>query len=536
MAIPTIIYSKSMNHLGLLAGMFKQLGIGETIDKAIPNDNRIIRTSNAVKAMVLNGLGFVSQPLYLAPAFFKDKPVSELFDASITAEHLNDDALGDALDAIADYGPSLLYSHIASHAVKQLDLEITSGHLDSTSFHVDGKYDVESSESTIKITKGYSRDHRPDLNQVVVNMISSSVSGIPLLMETASGNSSDKINFHHIIKTHTKNLNKHYGINLFVADSALYTTDNLSLFKDGDSLFITRVPETLKEAKDAITKAMNTQLEKLDDNYSYCQLSSTYGGVEQQWYVIKSEHAKARAAHSVTKQFAKKSDAEYKLIVKLKSEVFSCRQDAKKRLSQIQKKLSLAKYDQLTISSKANYKGKGRPQKDQSPDFTTYHITGEIYFDKESYDQMIEQKSYFILATNSGDYEAKTILKLYKEQGSVERGFRFYKSPEFFTSSLNLKSPKRIMALMMIMTVCLLVYAALEHQIRLNLQAHKKQIISQTNKMTGLPTARWVFHVFKGIHVIYFEGGLRQMMNINQEHLTILSVLGQNYEKYYESQ
>ena len=71
------------------------------------------------------------------------------------------------------------------------------GHLDSTSFHLDGDYSGQSDSdiNVIHITKGYSRDHRPDLNQVVLQLISDNKSGIPLLMEVLSGNNSDKTSF-----------------------------------------------------------------------------------------------------------------------------------------------------------------------------------------------------------------------------------------------------------------------------------------------------------------------------------------------------
>jgi hypothetical protein len=51
-----------------------------------------------------------------------------------------------------------------------------------------------------------------------------------------------------------------------------------------------------------------------------------------------------------------------------------------------------------------------------------------------------------------------------------ERGFRFRKDPQFLAASLYLKKPERIMALLMVMTVCLLGYAALEYRIRQALQ------------------------------------------------------------------
>jgi transposase len=56
----------------------------------------------------------------------------------------------------------------------------------------------------------------------------------------------------------------------------------------------------------------------------------------------------------------------------------------------------------------------------------------------------------------------------------MERGFRFLKDPQFLASSLYLKKPERIMALLMVMTVCSLVYAALEYRLRQALRAQQE--------------------------------------------------------------
>ena len=74
----------------------------------------------------------------------------------------------------------------------------------------------------------------------------------------------------------------------------------------------------------------------------------------------------------------------------------------------------------------------------------------------------------FILATNDHS-DTLTMAELWppiKQQQNVEQGFRFLKSPEFLTSSLYLKKPERIEALLMVMTCSLMIYAALEHRIR----------------------------------------------------------------------
>jgi transposase len=60
----------------------------------------MVTVGNAVKAMVLNGLGFVNQQLDLVPRFFQNKPTHRLIAPGIAAQYLHDDALGRALDTL----------------------------------------------------------------------------------------------------------------------------------------------------------------------------------------------------------------------------------------------------------------------------------------------------------------------------------------------------------------------------------------------------------------------------------------------------
>src|SRR5499426_1285290 len=166
---PPLYRTQIIDHLGLVAGMFDELGIGDVIDQATHQnpEMRDLTVGEAVKAMVLNGLGFINQALYLVPRFFHNQPTSRLISPRIRPEQLNDDALGRALDTLYAAGVTELYSLIAATAAPRLGLAPRFAHLDSTSFHVDGRYnsDEEPDEHVIHITRGYSRDQRPDLNQ-----------------------------------------------------------------------------------------------------------------------------------------------------------------------------------------------------------------------------------------------------------------------------------------------------------------------------------------------------------------------------------
>jgi transposase len=147
-----------LDHLGLVAGMFDELGIGDVLDQATKHnpEMRDLTVGEAVKAMGLNGLGFINQALYLVPRFFHNKPTYRLLSPRVAPEQLTDDALGRALDTLYDYGVTALYSLIAATAAKRLGLAPRFAHLDRTSFHVDGRYnsDEEPEGQVVHITKG----------------------------------------------------------------------------------------------------------------------------------------------------------------------------------------------------------------------------------------------------------------------------------------------------------------------------------------------------------------------------------------------
>ncbi|WP_419834445.1 DUF4277 domain-containing protein [Endozoicomonas atrinae] len=89
---------KSLNHLGLVAAMCRELKIAEYIDARITNDSdvRNVSIGQAVVAMIINGLGFSGQTLYMFPDFYEDKPIDRLIGEGIQADHLNDKILGRA--------------------------------------------------------------------------------------------------------------------------------------------------------------------------------------------------------------------------------------------------------------------------------------------------------------------------------------------------------------------------------------------------------------------------------------------------------
>jgi transposase len=100
--------------------------------------------------------------------------------------------------------------------------------LDSTSFHLDGEYFYDEDSKAIHITRGYSRDHRPELNQVILNFITENKAGIPIYMQVASGNTNDNEGFKKIVKHHLSSMKAAQNNRYFIGDAALYVAEKSS--------------------------------------------------------------------------------------------------------------------------------------------------------------------------------------------------------------------------------------------------------------------------------------------------------------------
>jgi transposase len=529
-----------LDHLGLVAGMFEELGITEVIDQATQQnpEMRIVTAGHAVKAMVRNGLGFLNQQLYLVPHVFQNKPLSRLIAPGIQASHLNDDALGRALDTLYDFGVTELYSLIAAPAATRLGLTPTCSHLDTTSFHVDGRYnsDKEPDEQVVHITQGYSRDHRPDLNQVMLALVVEHQAGIPRLMQPLSGNSHDGQAFGQGISDHMAQLHPTSNPTALVADSALYSADNLQKLAETSLTWITRVPATLTEAQEVLAQAQPATMPPLQEGYRARSLLSTYGGVAQRWVLIYSEQRQPQAQRTVDKQWRKQSDHEVQAFKRLGRTAFACEADAHQALAQFAHDVQATFLHASTICPTPRYGKRGRPGSGAQPDQLVSYIAGALASRRTDRRARVDQQSCFILATNEldeGQLSSQAVLNGYKGQAQAERGFRFLKDPQFLASSLYLKKPQRIMALLMVMTVCLLVYAALEYRIRTVLKEHGATFPDQKSKRIQNPTARWVFHYFVGIHVLYIPGQGLLILNLTDEHWHLLQLLGKRYAWFY---
>ena len=507
---------KNLDHLGLVAGIIDEIGIVEIVNELLgENKTEKVSAGLVVKAMILNGMGLVSSPLYLFKNFFETQAVEHLLGEDIKAEYLNDDRLGRLLDKIYRFGLNRIFVAIGLAAVKKYQLTVNSTHLDSSSFHVHGDYPNSGEPGTIEITYGYSRDHRPDLKQFLMNLICTGDGDVPLWMKMGSGNDSDSKQFGRAMLEFKEQFQLE---SLTVADSAFYTQENLQIAKEVK--WLSRVPLTLKAAKNLVESVEEDDLKPSQSSgYRFQELRQNYAAIEQRWLLVESQKRKESDLKTLEKKIQKDGETAQKKLRELSTREFACAADAQKAASRLLRK---SKYHQLTDLEITENSG-------------VYQVKAIVTIDAVSVEIKKRSAGRFIWATNVLNPEeltAESMLSNSKEQQSVERGFGFLKDPLFLTDSVFLNSPHRIEALGFIMGLCLLVYTLGQRQLRQTLKRLKTGVKNQLGRLTDRPTLRWIFQCFQGIHVFRTQG-VKQISNLTSERLRLLEFFPKSGQAYY---
>ena len=424
------LQTQALDHHGLVAAMCQELGIQEKIDAKLgPSDpRRVVSAGTAVVAMILNGLGFTNRRLYLTHQFVANKPIEKLLGQNLQASDVTDYTLGQALDEIADYGSSELFAEVAFDIALSPGLLDRHNHLDTSSLSVHGEYEQAQPVQTIEITHGHSKDHRPDLKQLVLSLVVNGPSSMPLWMEALDGNSSDKNSFHHTI-AQVRQFQRQLDLDTpfkWIADSALYSKNKL--LKHNDYEWLTRVPETIKQAK----TLLQTPDEDIDwmaqpKGYRLAAFESDYGGVAQRWLLVYSKQAYRREKNTLDKKLAKQEEQLDKALWHLGNQSFACEADALAALKPLQKKYPLFAIAARTEAIE-KHTDRGRPRAGAKTTTSGYRVVAQQRRDNALMDQQLNTKGRFILATNVLDkhaYPDQQLLADYKAQQNVECGFRF---------------------------------------------------------------------------------------------------------------
>lgn len=547
--------NERLDHLGIVAGVCQEIGLAAWLDAQDPGNRQQVSVGTATVAMILNGLGFSNRQLYLVPQYFANKPIEHLLGAGIKAEMLNDDCLGRTLDWLYAHDPTKLFAGIASRARQVFGISAHQVHVDTTSFSVSGAYSsvgervqepneaaeaLEAETALIAITYGYSRDHREDLKQWMLALATTHEGDVPLFLHPLDGNSSDKVSLLAAVMAIQKQLREaNAEPSVYVADNGIYSEANMRQLNAAGVKWVSRVSETSIEAKTVLQEGSQDWHQSEDGSIQwFCRQMELPQGSER-WVIVRTSASHQRAQASLQRQVSRAQASWERKCWHLGTRHFACEADARAASERELKGKPTWVEIHSDVVAHPRHAGKGRPRKDASPVTYQWQIVATVTVNQPQVNEEALLKACFIVGTNELESKAlsdQELVTTYKDQGGVERGFRFLKDPLFLASSVFVKKPQRIIALSLIMVLCLLVYRLAEFRLRARLAETAQTIPDQVQKPTARPTMRWVFQCFEGIELLHVQTSttsLTIVLRLESVHRLILALLGPLYEKIY---
>lgn len=200
-----------------------------------------IRPPHYVDALELLIKSVLAQP----KALYRIEEWAQPYDPALRpAQHLGDDALGRALDRLFQCDRASLMTALVLQAVKAFEIRTSQIHNDSTSIKFCGAY-THQDPKAVKLTRGFSKDHRPDLKQLIYSLSVSADGAVPVHYKAYAGNQSDD-GTHWETWQCLRRLLQRCDF-LYVADCKLCVSDTLLRLDKEGGRFITVLPRNRGE-------------------------------------------------------------------------------------------------------------------------------------------------------------------------------------------------------------------------------------------------------------------------------------------------
>lgn len=524
-----------MKELGpgpIVGAIFRQLGFHDTINQLLTWDEKQCLHSPAtyILALIINILSGRRVALYKVHQFFEEKDTEILFGKGVKPSHLNDDALARTLDKLYDADPKKVFSTLALKAIAHENIDAKVLHGDTTARLVYGEYEEDNDdEEILNITWGYNKEHRTDLKQFKVGLLTTK-EGFPIFGEVEDGNLDDKSWNKNLLENLAKNVMPEILKDMiYVADSALVTATNLSLIENRKIKFISRLPNTFSLASELIEKAFASQ----DwEEYSVSDKKTSYRLKEFQAEVFDRRYRLVvvcplnpdkRKLKGLESRLKKEREQLEKEIEKLSKIGFACEADAREALLRFLKEKQTSLYrisasiELFTEKQKRNKRG--RPAKDEEIEYRqSYRIKIKIEDpDSDALELEKQRMSSFVLITNIFEgYDAKSILREYKEQSVVENRFRFIKNP-LYVGPLFVKKNQRLEALSYVVLIALLIYMVIQIRVRRALKGEREPLELVGKVKSFEPTGTRVLELFEYVKILKIkeEGKIKRYLPEN---------------------
>jgi transposase len=515
------LHTQRLGPLPLVNHYLERLELARLFDRFVPTTDRRCRLPYA------NGLGVLLRSIVTErePLYRLGEVVSTFAPAGfgLSAEQagqLADDVVGRALDRLFDADRGSLLTEIVLTAVDRFDLSFDELHNDSTTVKFTGQYSHAKGRSIRGrkapwITYGYSKDHRPDLKQLLFILTSTKDGGVPVQFRCEAGNQNDA-------RTHEESWDALCRVAgsttfLYVADSKLCGARAMEHIHTRGGRFVTVMPRSRLEDREfrEWIQQQQPEWEKVWDREN----PRRKGGPRDRWHVWPY-HLPSREGWPVIWVYSellrrKQSTSRRERIARAEQELRDlaahylhgrprkrARQEIWKQISAILEAARVERYVNVTLEPVEQHsyrqERRGRPGSKTKYLRTTklrWHIGWQLAEEAIAYDVMSD--GMYPLLTNDRSLSPRQVLEAHKGQPKIEKRFKQTKSVHEIAPVL-LKNEGRVEALFFLYFVALLITALIERDLRRGMVREGIEALPlyPEERKTRRPTAEQVLRAF----------------------------------------
>jgi transposase len=489
------LQSERLGPLPLVNHFIQRIGLEEILHRYVPSDARCIVPNARALGVLLRSIIVEREPIYRQQETVQAFASGMFGVEAEDMERLGDDRLGRALDRLFDADRTALLTEVVVAVGQRFNLRFDEFHNDSTSISFCGNYRAASGR-TIRgrtapaITYGFSKDHRPDLKQLLLILTMCADGNVPVAFRCTDGNASDS-------RTHVETWNSLRTVAgradfLYVADSKLCSRENMDYIDRAGGRFVTVLPRTRLEDQE-FRKWIQTHTP--DWECVWDRPNPRYAdGPRDRWYVYRAPLLSAEVWPIVwvwSTLLTLRQEARRRRDIAAAIEDFN---DLRKRLAgaktrlrgaadiDFQIKAILDKHHvsrYLKVSRVAReehfYKQtrRGRP----GPNMIYRKITKRRFdiewsTDEEAIAYDHQSDGMYPLITNDRSLSPAQVLKAHKGQPMIEKRFEQIKTVHEI-APVFLKNEGRIEALFTLYFLALLVQALIERELRVAMKREK---------------------------------------------------------------
>jgi len=190
------LQSERLGPLPIINHFIQRLGLEDLIDRYVRSDSRCAVPHSRALGVLLRSIIVEREPIYRQQETVQVFASGMFGVAAEEMEHLGDDRLGRALDRLFDADRAALLTEVVVAVGQRFNLRFDEFHNDSTSVSFCGNYRAAigrkiRDRTAPAIVYGFSKDHRPDLKQLMFILTTCADGGVPVAFRCADGNASD---------------------------------------------------------------------------------------------------------------------------------------------------------------------------------------------------------------------------------------------------------------------------------------------------------------------------------------------------------